>query len=96
MSKTNKQLKMYVTSIIEDIQTRFVNEKTLKYSERRIERVYEFEDGAEVKYEWQSAPGKAADQDYNHRFSLVKPPMPNPEKLKNGVIKVIEFGNKAR
>ena len=96
MNKTDKHANVYVTSIIEDIQTRFVKEETLKHSDRRIERRYEFEDGAIVKYEWQSGPGKGEDEGYNHRFTLTKPPRPNPNKLKKGVIRVIEYGENPR
>lgn len=95
MSK-NKHTELYVTSIIEDIQTRFVSEKTLKHSDRKIERSYEFEDGAVVRYEWQSGPGEGPDERFNHRFSLTKPPKPNPNKLKKGVIRIIEYSENPR
>ena len=91
MKKINKQANMYVTSIIEDVQTRFVNEKTTIYSDDQIERTYEFEDGAVVRYEWQAAPGKNDDEQFNHRFTLVKVSKPNPGKLKKGVLRSIEF-----
>lgn len=96
MKKINKQANMYVTSIIEDVQTRFVDEKTTIYSDNQIERTYEFEDGAVVRYEWQDAPGKADDEKYNHRFTLVKVPKPNPGKLKKGVLRAIEFSAAGR
>ena len=96
MTRKISHTDIYVTSIVEDIQTRFVNEETLKYSETEIERLYEFEDGATVKYEWQCGPGKAADEKYNHRFTLATPPKPNPNKLKKGIIRTIGFGKNAR
>jgi len=96
MKKINKQANMYVTSIIEDVQTRFVNEKTTIYSDDQIERTYEFEDGAVVRYEWQIAAGKKEDEKYNHRFTLVKVPKPNPGKLKKGVLRTIEFADGGR
>ncbi len=86
-----KSTKMYVNSIIEDVQTRFVNEKTISYSETKIERLYEFEDGAVVKYEWQS-PIEAKKTKFNHRFTLTSLPKPNPDKLKAGVIRIINYG----
>ena len=93
---TNKHTNLYVTSIIEDVQTRFVREETVKYSETEIVRSYEFEDGAVVKYEWQSAPGKKAGEQFNHRFTLTTAPKPNPNKLRKGVIRVIDYGSNPR
>ncbi|MEZ5305686.1 MAG: hypothetical protein R2684_00930 [Pyrinomonadaceae bacterium] len=87
--KNNKYTNYYVTSIIQDIQTRFVEEKTTKFSARKIERMYEFDDGAVVTYEWQDSASVSGDEDYNHRFTLKKVPKPNPNKLKPGIIKVI-------
>ncbi len=87
----------YVTNIIQDIQNTFVSERTIKFSETRIERVYEFEDGAIVKYEWQDYPptGNSADN-YNHRFTLVTPPEPNPNNIEKGLIKVINYTTNSR
>ncbi len=96
MTRKTNHTDIYVTSIIEDIQTRFVHEETVKYSETKIERSYKFEDGAVVKYEWQSGPGEADEEKYNHRFTLANPPKPNPNKLKKGVIRTIEFGKDPR
>jgi hypothetical protein len=89
--KDNKHTNYYVTSIIQDIQTRFVEEKTTKFSLNQIERTYEFDDGAVVVYEWRDASVKQPGDAFNHRFTLQKPPKPNPHKLAKGVIKVIDF-----
>jgi len=88
--KNSKHTNYYVTSIIQDIQTRFIAEKTTKFSLSQIERIYEFDDGAVVKYEWRDAASASAKDGFNHRFTLAKPPKPNPNKLTKGVIKVIE------
>ncbi len=91
MSKITNHTSIYVTSIIEDIQTRFVKEETTKFTDSKIERDYTFEDGAVVKYEWQDAPRSGSSGKYNHRFSLITLPKPNPHKLKKGVIKEINY-----
>ena len=75
----------YVTNIIQDIQNTFVREQTIKFSETRIERVYEFDDGAVVKYEWQDFPPTGNDEDkYNHRFTLVYAAQPESRKYGKG------------
>ncbi|MFV0388895.1 MAG: hypothetical protein ACK5NT_09070 [Pyrinomonadaceae bacterium] len=89
-NKESKATKMYINSIIEDVQTRFVSEETTFFSENRIERMYEFADGAIVKYEWQS-PFESGADGFNHKFTLSTPPKPNPEKLKVGVLRVITY-----
>ncbi|NNE67559.1 MAG: hypothetical protein HKN33_13425 [Pyrinomonadaceae bacterium] len=89
--KNNKHTNYYVTSIIQDIQTRFVAEETTKFSLSQIERTYEFDDGAIVKYEWQDKSVVTDEDSYNHRFTMARPPKPNPHKLKKGVIKIIEY-----
>lgn len=94
--KNNKHTSYYVTSIIQDIQTRFVSEETTKYSLSQIERTYEFDDGAVVTYEWQDTAGIGTDGHFNHRFTLKKAPKPNPNKLKTGVMKTIVYENAAR
>ncbi|MCB1023683.1 MAG: hypothetical protein KDB79_04805 [Acidobacteria bacterium] len=91
MNKDSKHTSHYVNSIIEDVQSRFVSERTVEYSESRIKREYEFEDGAIVRYDWQSVPGRKADEKFNHRFTLTNLPKPNPAKLKTGVIREIDF-----
>lgn len=83
----------YADIIMRDEREKIVSETPTVYEDDRIERIYEFEDGAVVKYEWQDSPaGRGAQAErYNHRFSLEKPPSPNPGKLKKGVIKVINY-----
>lgn len=93
MSRIKNHTSIYVTSIIEDIQTRFINEETTKFTENFIEREYTFEDGAVIKYEWQDAPRGGSSDKFNHRFTLISPPKPNPNKLKAGVIKEIFYPN---
>jgi hypothetical protein len=69
-------------------------EQTIVYEpELRIERLYKFHDGAIVRYEWQASPeGRtAAGMDFNHRFSLVEPPSPNPNDFGRGVIRTIDY-----
>ncbi len=85
---------IYVTSITEDLRERFVRDETLIFDERKIERIYEFEDGAVVKYEWRDASAaNSFDENFNHRFTLEKLPSPNPHKLEKGVIRTIEYTN---
>ncbi|HMS39688.1 MAG TPA: hypothetical protein PKE69_05635 [Pyrinomonadaceae bacterium] len=63
------------------------------YTADKIERIYEFHDGAILKYEWQSAPDgrTSAEERYNHQFSLINLPVPNPNKFKKGIVKVINY-----
>lgn len=83
---------IYVTSITEDLRERFVRDETLIFNDRNIERIYEFEDGAVVKYEWQDASAANSSKDnFNHRFTLEKVPSPNPNKLKKGLVRTIEY-----
>ncbi len=92
MSRKTDHTNIYVTSIVEDIQTRFVKEETTTFKEgEQIAREYTFEDGAVVKYEWQNAPRSGSGGKYNHRFTLQGLPKPNPHKLKKGVIKEINY-----
>jgi hypothetical protein len=92
MSRKTNHTDIYVTSLIEDIQTRFTKEETIKFIEgKQIEREYTFEDGAVIKYEWQDAPRSGSADKFNHRFTLITPPKPNPHKLKKGVIKEINY-----
>ncbi|MBS1792811.1 MAG: hypothetical protein JSS81_03095 [Acidobacteria bacterium] len=83
----------YAELIMADDCESIIAETPTAYTPDRIERIYEFADGAVVKYEWQSTPDGRTSPDgkYNHRFTLVKPPMPNPHRFKAGVIKVIEY-----
>ena len=70
-----------------DERDEIVSETPTVYENARIERVYEFTDGAVVKYEWQDV----SVQDFNHRFTLVQAPRKNPAKLKPGIIKTINY-----
>jgi hypothetical protein len=83
----------YANIILNDERDKIVSETPTIYEDDQIERIYEFDDGAVVKYEWQSTPAGRTSPDgkYNHRFTLVEPPSPNPQKLKKGVIKVINY-----
>jgi hypothetical protein len=83
----------YADIILADERDKIVTETPTIYEDDRIERVYEFDDGAVVKYEWQSTLGGRTSPDgkYNHRFTLEKLPELNPGKLKKGVIKVINY-----
>ena len=73
--------------IKEDDTEKIVRETPTVYEADRIDREYEFDDGAVVKYEWRDA----VLNEFNHRFTLVTPPKPNPGKLKAGVIRTIEY-----
>jgi hypothetical protein len=88
-----KNAEEYADIIIRDEREKIVSEKPTVYTDDKIERVYEFGDGAIVKYEWQSSPtGRtSAIERYNHKFSLTKLPSPNPNKFKTGVVKVINY-----
>ncbi len=77
----------YVAIILRDETDKIVSERPTVYENARIERVYEFIDGAVVKYEWQDV----SLMQFNHRFTLVRPPKPNPGKLSAGVIKTINY-----
>ncbi|MEO7673205.1 MAG: hypothetical protein ABIU09_03900 [Pyrinomonadaceae bacterium] len=77
----------YVGIIMRDETEEIASETPTIYESARIERIYEFNDGAVVKYEWQDQ----SLQQFNHRFTLVKPPSPNTAKLSAGVIKTIDY-----
>lgn len=72
---------------MQDETEKIVRETPTVYEDTRIEREYEFEDGAVVKYEWRDA----SLGDFNHQFTLVQPPKPNPGKFSPGVIKTIDY-----
>ena len=82
-----KKAEEYVSIIMHDDREKIVSETPTVYQNDRIERVYEFADGAVVKYEWQDI----SLNQFNHRFTLVKPSMPNSAQLEPGVIKVINY-----
>ena len=78
---------IYADQIMLDQLDGIATERPTIYEDDRIERVYAFKDGAIVKYEW-----RAWDEDqFNHRFTLVKTPDDNPHRLKQGIIKTINY-----
>jgi hypothetical protein len=81
----------YVTAIIKDIQNQFVREETTSFTDSKIVREYEFEDGAIIKYEWQTAESSRNGEPFNHRFTLIKTPIENEDNLTIGVIKVMNY-----
>jgi hypothetical protein len=88
-----KSTEEYARIIMRDEREKIVAETPTVYETHRIERVYEFADGAVVKYEWQSTPDgrTSAKGAFNHRFTLTTLPSPNPHGFKKGVIKVINY-----
>jgi hypothetical protein len=81
----------YADIIMRDEREKIVTETPTVYREDRIERIYEFADGAVVRYEWQNAP---AAEPFNHRWTLVELPAPNPHRLKKGIIKVVNYSDR--
>ena len=65
----------------------------VRIADDKIERIYEFADCAVVKYEWQSTPDgrTSATEEFNHRFTLINLPTPNPNGFKKGIIKQINY-----
>jgi hypothetical protein len=88
--KTNLK---YAEAIMRDERDKFLKETPTVFESGRIERVYEFFDGAIVKYEWQASPsGRISKENiFNHRFTLTAIPSPNPNKLQTGIILVINY-----
>lgn len=83
----------YADIILRDDREKIVSETPTIFEDDYLERVYEFDDGAVVSYEWQGTPdGRTSPEGkYNHRFTLVELPTPNPGDLKKGVIKEINY-----
>lgn len=88
-----KNAQNYAAIIMNDEREKIVKETPTIYNDEQIERIYEFEDGAVVKYEWQATPDgrTSAEEKFNHRFSLIKAPQPNPHNLKEGIISQINY-----
>jgi hypothetical protein len=88
-----KSTEEYAAIIMRDEREKIVSETPTVYETDRIERIYEFADGAIVKYEWQNTPdGRTSPTgEFNHRFTLTTPPKPNPKGFKKGIIKVISY-----
>ena len=82
-----KEAHFYARIVIEDMTERIVSETPVVYTDEYIQRVYEIDDGAILKYEW-FAEGT---NEINHRVSLEKAPKPNPNNLKPHVIKEINY-----
>lgn len=91
MQERRNQANNYVNAIIRDVQNAFVREETTTFSESKIERTYEFEDGAIVKYEWQSEETAQKGERFNHKFTLIKTPVQNSGNLETGVIKIVNY-----
>ncbi|HEY0657611.1 MAG TPA: hypothetical protein VGD05_04010 [Pyrinomonadaceae bacterium] len=93
MEKDLKTTESYVDIILNDEREKIVSETPTEYGNDKIERIYEFEDGAIVKYEWQNSPtGRTSTAErYNHRFTLIKTPLANSKAFKEGIIKVINY-----
>lgn len=91
--KNMKTSEEYADIIMRDEVEKIVKETPTVYTDDKIERVYEFADGAVVKYEWQSTTDgrTSAEERYNHQFSLISLPDSNPNKFKKGIIKVINY-----
>lgn len=90
MKKNIQNAAEYAEIILNDEREKIATETPTVFTDDKIERVYEFGDGAVVKYEWQSQPA-ASTEKYNHRFTLLDPPTANSGNLKKGIIKVIDY-----
>ena len=88
-----KKAEDYADIIMRDEREKIVSETPTVYENDKIERVYEFADGAVVRYEWQNTPDgrTSANGEFNHRFTLIILPDPNPHKFKKGIIKQIDY-----
>lgn len=91
MKKDQQNAEIYVNIIIEDDLNRIIWEETRTHKDSYIERDYEIDDGAVIKYEWRGFPGSDPAESFNHKFSLIKLPAQNPHNLETGVIKIINF-----
>lgn len=88
-----KSTEEYADIIMRDEREKIVSETPTVYETDKIERLYEFADGAVVRYEWQGTPDgrTSADGKFNHRFTLITLPEPNPNGFKKGVIRQIDY-----
>jgi hypothetical protein len=91
MKKNVQNAEDYAEIILSDEREHIASETPTVFNGDKIERVYEFFDGAVVKYEWQSFPAESTAEIYNHRFTLLNPPTENSGNLKKGIIKVINY-----
>ena len=81
-----KKAEEYAGIIMRDEREKIVSETPTVYETDKIERVYEFDDGAIVKYEWQNTPDGRTSPDgkFNHRFTLINPAGFEPARLRSG------------
>ncbi|HSK70588.1 MAG TPA: hypothetical protein VK892_02750 [Pyrinomonadaceae bacterium] len=96
MKNKHPNAEEYADIIIRDERERIVSEKTIEYEPHRIERIYEMDDGAVVRYEWQDFPTGKTAENFNHRFTLITLPSPNPHNFKKGIIKTIDYSSSPR
>lgn len=83
----------YVEIIQRDVREKILKETPTVYETDKIERIYEFYDGATVKYEWQNTPdGRTSSTGkFNHQFTLIKLPSDNSQNFELGVIKTTYY-----
>jgi hypothetical protein len=81
----------YVESILRDETEKIISEIPTVFETHKIERIYTFQDGAIIKYEWQSEENSKKDEKYNHRFTLTTLPAENPNSLELGIVKVVLY-----
>lgn len=94
MQERRNQANYYVNAIIKDVQNAFIREETLSFNDSKIVREYEFEDGAIIKYEWQSEAEAIQGNSFNHKFTLTKVPTPNTGDLELGVLKTVNYSRR--
>ncbi len=95
--KNMKNAEEYAEIIMLDEREKIAAETPTIYETDKIERIYEFPDGAMVKYEWQSSPSGRTSviEIFNHRFTLITLPSPNPFQFQKGIIKVVYYSTVA-
>lgn len=88
-----KNTKEYAEIIMNDDREKIDSETPTIYEDDYIERLYKFFDGAIVRYEWQNVPDGRTSPDgkFNHRFTLITLPTPNPNGFEIGIIKQIDY-----
>jgi hypothetical protein len=91
MKKGIQNAEKYADIILNDERENIAAETPTVFTDDKIERVYEFADGAVVRYEWQSFSNQTAAEKYNHRFTLINPPKNDANSLKKGIIKIINY-----
>lgn len=85
-----KNVEEYADIIMFDDRDRIVAETPDIFEDDYIRRIYEFEDGAVVHYEWRRPGSGSKGKSFNHKFTLVELPKPNPGKFKTGLILSID------